>query len=114
MRFKNKKNTLAALGIVFLFAGILMSLDGQDGSSFIYFGVGTLTATLLYYGIVEGRPQISAFIVGLIILHTGVLLIVKGELIYPSEFGLITFVSGILVLLNSGFSEYMRDRKKKN
>jgi len=114
MRFKNKKNTLAALGTLFLFAGILMSLDGQDGSSFIYFGVGTLTATLLYYGIVAGRPQISEFIVGLIILHTGVLLIVKGELIYPSEFGFITFVSGILVLLNSGFSEYMRDRKKKN
>ncbi len=114
MRFKNKKNTLAALGILFLLAGIIISLDGQDGSSFIYFGVGTLTATVLHYGIAAGRPQISAFIVGLIILHTGVLLIVKGELIYPSEFGFITFVSGILVLLNSGFSEYMRDRKKKN
>jgi len=114
MRFKNKKNTLAALGILFLLAGIIISLDGQDGSSFIYFGVGTLTATLLYYGIVAGRPQISSFIVGLIILHTGVLLIVKGELVYTSEFGFITFVSGILVLLNSGFSEYMRDRKKKN
>ena len=114
MRFKNKKNTLAALGIVFMFIGILMSLDGRDGSSFIYFGVGTLTATVLHYGIAAGRPQISAFIVGLIILHTGVLLIVKGELIYPSEFGFITFVSGILVLQNSGFSEYMRGRKKKN
>jgi uncharacterized membrane protein len=114
MRFKNKKNTLAALGIVFLFVGILMSMDGQNGSSFIYFGVGTLAATVLYYGIVAGRPQISAFIVGLVVLHTGVLLIVKGELVYTSEFGFITFVSGILVLLNSGFSEYMQDRKKKN
>ena len=114
MRFKNKKNTLAALGTLFLLAGIIMSLDGQDGSPFIYFGVGTLTATVLYYGIVAGRPQISAFIVGLVVLHTGILLIVKGELIYPSEFGFITFVAGILVLLNSGFSEYMRDRKKNN
>ncbi len=114
MRFKNKKNTLAALGIVFLLAGILLSMDGQDGSSFIYFGLGTLAATVLYYGIVAGRPQISAFIVGLVVLHTGILLIVKGELVYTSEFGFITFVSGILVLLNSGFSEYMKDRKKKN
>lgn len=114
MRFKNKKNTLAALGTLLLLAGLLISLDGQDGSQFIYLGVGTLTATALYYGIVADRPQISAFIVGLAVLHTGVLLIVKGELMYPSEFGLITFVSGILVLLNSGFSEYMRERKKKN
>jgi len=114
MRFKNKKNALVALSIAFLFAGIIISLDGQDGSKFIYFGVGTLTATVLYYGIVAGRPQISAFIVGLIILHTGVLLIMKGELLYPTEFGLITFVSGILVLLNSGFSEYMKGSKKKN
>ena len=114
MRFKNKKNALVALSIAFLFTGIIISLYGRDGSKFIYFGVGTLTATVLYYGIVAGRPQMSAFIVGLIILHTGVLLIMKGELLYPTEFGLITFVSGILVLLNSGFSEYMQGRKKKN
>lgn len=52
-------------------------------------------------------------LVGLIVMHTGILLILKGEFIYPTEFGFITFVCGILVLLNSGFSEYMKERKNK-
>jgi hypothetical protein len=112
---KNKKMYyLAALGIIFLLAGVVISLDSGEGKEFIYFGVGTLAATVLYYGIMASNPQIIAFIIGLIVLHTGVLLIVKGELTYPTEFGIATFVAGILVLLNSGFSEFMRDRKKKD
>lgn len=115
MRMKNGKKIyyLAALGAVFLLAGLAMYLDRGEGVAYIYFGLGTWAATALYYGIGASRPQIMAFIVGLIVLHTGVLLIVKGELTYPSEFGLVTFICGILVLLNSGFSEYMRERKKK-
>jgi hypothetical protein len=112
---KNKKMYyLTALGIIFLLAGIINSIEGGEGKEFIYFGVGTLAATVLYYGIMAANPQIIAFIVGLIILHTGVLLIIKGELTYPTQFGIVTFVAGILVLLNSGFSEFMRDRKKKD
>jgi len=114
MKKSKKMYYLAALGIIFLLAGVVISLDSGEGEEFIYFGVGTLIATAIYYGIMAKNPQIIAFIIGLIVLHTGVLLIVKGELTYPAEFGIVTFVAGILVLLNSGFSEFMRDRKKKD
>lgn len=105
---------LIALGVIFLLGGTIEYTSGGDGHQFIYFGTGTLIATALYYGVMVNIPQIAAFIVGLIVLHTGVLLIVKGELDYPLQFGIVTFTCGILVLLNSGFSEYMKTRKKKS
>ena len=105
---------LILLGAVFLLGGIVINIETGETSPYIYFGVGTLFATALYYCIVEKRPQIGAFIIGLIVMHSGILLIIKGELNYPLEFGMVTFISGILVLLNSGFSEYMRDRKKNS
>ena len=112
MKGLKKQHFLAFLGALFLLAGIAMNMSGKDGLPFIYFGIGTWFASAVYYGTATSR-QIVAFIVGLIVLHTGVLLIVKGELVYPMEFGFITFVCGIFVLLNSGFSEYMKGRKNK-
>ena len=112
MKGLKKIHFLAILGGIFLFAGIAMNMGGKDGSSFIYFGIGTWFASAVYYGTLAVR-QITAFLVGLIVMHTGILLILKGEFIYPTEFGFITFVCGILVLLNSGFSEYMKERKNK-
>ena len=112
MKGLKKQHFLAILGGIFLFAGIAMNMGGNDGSSFIYFGIGTWFASAVYYGTATVR-QVVAFIVGLIILHTGVLLIVKGELVYPMEFGFITFVCGIFVVLNSGFSDFMKERKNK-
>lgn len=103
---------LTALGVIFLLGGSIEYASGGDGHQFIYFGIGTLVATTLYYSIMVNIPQIAAFIVGLIVLHTGVLLIVKGELDHPLVFGAVTFTCGILVLLNSGFSEFMKNRKK--
>ncbi|NIA03178.1 MAG: hypothetical protein GWP12_01365 [Nitrospirae bacterium] len=113
MKKSKKMYYFAALGIIFLLAGVVISIDGGEGDEYIYFGAGTLAATVLYYGIMAANPQIIAFIVGLVVLYTGVVLIVKGELIYPTQFGIIIFIAGILVLLNSGFSEFIRDRKKK-
>ncbi len=107
-----KQHFLALLGGIFLLAGIMMNMSGRDGFSFIYFGAGTWFASAIFYGTVAVR-QVVAFLIGLIVLHTGVLLIVKGELFYPMEFGFITFVCGIFVVLNSGFSDFMKDRKKK-
>ncbi|MCG7850659.1 MAG: hypothetical protein MIO93_15990 [ANME-2 cluster archaeon] len=114
MKKGKKMHYLILLGLVFLLGGIVMNIETGETSPYIYFGVGTLVATAIYYGIVEKRPQIAAFIIGLIVMHSGILLIIKGELTYPLEFGMVTFISGILVLLNSGFSEYMRDRKKNS
>lgn len=107
-----KQHFLVILGGIFLFAGIVMNMSGNDGISLIYFGIGTWFASVMYYGTVAIR-QIMAFIVGLIVLHTGVLLIVKGDLVNNTVFGFITFVCGIFVLLNSGFSEFMKERKNK-
>jgi uncharacterized membrane protein YphA (DoxX/SURF4 family) len=114
MKKSKKMYYLILLGVVFLLGGIMVNIETGETSPYLYFGIGTLVATALYYGIVEKRPQITAFIIGLIVMHSGILLIIKGELTYPIEFGLVTFISGILVLLNSGFSEYMRDRKKNS
>ena len=112
MKGLKKQHFLAILGGIFLFAGIAMNMGGNDGSSFIYFGIGTWFASAVYYGTATVR-QVVAFIIGLIVLHTGVLLIVKGDLVNNTVFGFITFVCGIFVLLNSGFSDFMRDRKNK-
>ncbi len=103
---------MITLGAFFLLSGILISTRGGDGLPFIYFGTGTWIATLLYYSVMVKHPQVTAFILGLIILHTGVVLIVKTN--YPGEIGLVTFICGIMVLLNSGFSEYMKDRREQN
>ena len=112
MKGFKKIHFLAILGGIFLLAGIAMNISSKDGTSFIYFGVGTWFASAIFYGTSKVR-QVVVFLIGLIILHTGVLLIVKGELIYPMQFGFITFVSGIYVLLNSGFSDFMKERKNK-
>ncbi|MBW6471048.1 MAG: hypothetical protein K0A90_07495 [Methanosarcinaceae archaeon] len=112
MKELKKQHFLAILGGIFLLAGIAMNMTGKNGFPFIYFGVGTWFASVVFYATVSVR-QIMPFLIGLIVLHTGVLLIIKGELIYPTEFGFITFVCGIFILLNSGFSEYMKGRKNK-
>ena len=103
---------LIALGAFFLLSGILISTGSGDGLPFIYFGTGTWIATLIYYSVMIKHPQVTSFILGLIVLHTGVVLIVKTD--YPGEIGLITFICGIIVLLNSGFSEYIKDRREQN
>jgi hypothetical protein len=114
MKKIEKKFSIIALGAVFLLLGIFRFLNGEKEHTFIYFGIGTWTAALLYYSIMVKHPQIVAFIAGLIVLHTGVLLIIKSEHINSIEISLLTFVCGILVLLNSGFSEYLHDRKKRS
>jgi hypothetical protein len=112
MKGLKKQHFLAILGGIFLVAGIAMNMGGKDGVPLMSFGIGTWFASAVYYGTAAGR-QVVAFIVGLIVLHTGVLLIIKGELFYPMQFGFITFACGIFVLLNSGFSDFMKERKKK-
>ena len=79
MKKIEKKYSLIALGAVFMLLGIFLFLNGEKGDTFIYFGIGTWAAALLYYSIMVNHPQIVAFIVGLIVLHTGVLLIIKSE-----------------------------------
>ncbi|MDO9518418.1 MAG: hypothetical protein Q7J10_10285 [Methanosarcinaceae archaeon] len=112
MKGLKKQHFLAILGGIFLLAGIAMNISGKDGFPFIYFGAGTWLASAIFYGTVAVR-QVVAFLIGLVVLHTGVLLIIKGELTNPMEFGFIMFVCGIFILLNSGFSEYMKGRKNK-
>ena len=112
MKELKKQHFLAILGGIFLLAGIAMNLISKDGTPFIYFGVGTWLASAIFYGTATVRPVV-AFLIGLVVLHTGVLLMIKGELLYPMEFGFITFVCGIFILLNSGFSDYMKERKNK-
>ena len=110
MKGLKKQHLLAILGGIFLIAGIALNMGSKDGTPFIYFGIGTWLASVIFYGTAPVR-QVVAFLIGLVILHTGVLLIIKGDLNCSLEFGFITFVCGIFVLLNSGFSEYMKERK---
>ena len=112
MKGLKKQHFLILLGGIFLLAGIAINMSGRYGMPLIYFGTGTWFASAIFYKTATVR-QFVTFLIGLIVLHTGVLLIIKGELIYPMKFGFITFMCGIYVLLNSGFSEYMKDRKNK-
>lgn len=113
MKKSRKMYYLTALGVIFLLAGVIQSIEGSGEREFIYFGLGTLAATAVYYGIMAVYPQITVFLAGLIILHTGVLLIIKGQLTNPVEFGLVMFTAGIVILLNSGFSEFVQAHRKK-
>ena len=96
---------LGLLGALFLLVGLY-----YNNLSFQYFGFGTLLAGLLYYTLFRNHKEIMSLILGLLILHSGVLLLIE-RASNPKLLGLLIFTAGIMVVLNSGFSDYMKKRK---
>jgi len=53
-------------------------------------------------------------ILGLLVLHAGVLLLLKETYSNPKLLGFLVFTVGIIFVMNSGFSDYMKKWKNKD
>jgi len=103
---KKKIALLAILGIIFVIAGIFF-----DKTSFLYLGVGTWLSGLIFYAFFPGYKEIMSLILGLIVLHAGVLLLLRET--HLKLLGFLIFTAGIVIVLDSGISEYLKRRKIK-
>ena len=112
---KSKKIFIGLLGAVFLLIGLYYRFydPARSSISYEYLGIGTWIAGIVYYTIYRVHQEVVSFILGLLILHAGVLMILVDELSNPKLLGALVFTGGIIVVLGSGFSEYMKNRKGK-
>ncbi|KAB2944760.1 MAG: hypothetical protein MPEBLZ_02749 [Candidatus Methanoperedens nitroreducens] len=105
----NKKIAfLTVLGSVFFFPGFY-----SGNIAFQYLGMGTWLAALIFFTFFPKFKEITSIILGLLALHMGVLLILKENLSNMKFLGFVVFTIGIVFVLNSGFSDYMKNRKKE-
>lgn len=112
----NKKIVFTGLlGAVFLIAAVYFRITDPDISyiSLEYFGFGTWIAGIVFFVLYPKYKEIISFLLGLLVLHAGVLLILKDQYSNPKLLGFLVFTSGIVIVLSSGFSDYMKNRKNK-
>jgi hypothetical protein len=105
---KKKIALLAILGSIFFVAGIYF-----DKNSFIYIGIGTWSSGLIFYVFFPRHREIMSLIIGLLVLHTGVLILLRETYQDMKLLGFLIFTAGIVIVLNSGISEYFKKRKIK-
>ena len=104
----NKKIALlTVLGSIFFFPGLY-----SGNIPLQYLGIGTWLSGLIFFVFFPKFKEITSIILGLLVLHTGVLLILKENLSNTKLLGFVIFTIGIVFVLNSGFSDYMKNRKK--
>ena len=104
----NKKIALlTVLGSIFFFPGFY-----SGNIPLQYLGIGTWLSGLIFFVFFPKFKEITSIILGLLVLHTGVLLILKENLSNTKLLGFVIFTIGIVFVLNSGFSDYMKNRKK--
>ncbi|MFZ3383046.1 MAG: hypothetical protein WA144_03885 [Candidatus Methanoperedens sp.] len=103
----NKKTLLTVLGSIFFFPGLY-----SGNTTFQYLGIGTWLSGVIFFVFFPKFKEITSIILGLLVLHTGVLLILKENLSNTKLLGFMIFTIGIVFVLNSGFSDYMKNRKK--
>lgn len=103
------------LGALFFFAGYYLSITdpGKKGISFEYLGIGTWVAGIVFFTLYPKYKEIISFILGLLVLHAGVLLILKDQYSNLKIIGFLIFTAGVVIVLSSGLSDYMKNRKKK-
>ncbi|PWB54732.1 MAG: hypothetical protein C3F06_03785 [Candidatus Methanoperedenaceae archaeon] len=104
----NKKIALlAVLGSIILLSGIF-----YGNIAFVYLGVGTYLSGLIFFILFPRFKEITSIILGLLVLHSGVLLLLKQNISNTKLLGFLIFTIGIVFVLNSGFSDYIKNRKK--
>jgi hypothetical protein len=109
-----KKIVLLGLGALFLFLGLYYRIyDPAKGVSYEYLGIGTWLAGVMFYAVFPKYKEVASLVLGLVILHAGVVLLLVEKLSNPKLLGLLIFASGIIVVLNCGFSDYLKRRKAK-
>jgi hypothetical protein len=105
---KKKIALLAILGSIFVIGGIYF-----EKTSYMYLGIGTWLSCLIFYTFFPRYKEIMSLILGLLVLHTGVLLLLKETYMDPKLPGFFIFTAGIVIILDSGISEYLKKRKIK-
>ncbi len=105
---------LAVVGAVFLILGLYFRIFDPASSniSYEYLGIGTWIGGLFYYTLFQKYKEVMSLVLGLLVLHSGVILIIQ-KASDQKLMGLLVFTAGIIVVLNSGFSEYMKNRRIK-
>jgi len=112
---RKKMAFIGLLGAVFLLAGYYLSITdpGKNDISFEYLGIGTWVAGIVFFVLCPKYKEIISFVLGLLVLHAGVLLILKDQYSNPKLLGFLVFTSGVVIVLSSGFSDYLKNRKMK-
>jgi hypothetical protein len=110
---ERKKIILFVIGAVFFLAGLYYRLYDpvKSNIAYEYLGIGTWSAGLVYYVIFKKYREITSFLLGLLVLHAGVILLLAGKLSNQKLLGVLVFTAGIVVVLGSGFSDYLKKRK---
>ncbi len=110
-----KKILLGLIGAIFLLSGLYYRVyePARSYISYEYIGIGTWLAGLTYYTIFQKYKEITSFVVGLIVLHAGVILLLIDKLKDPKLVGALVFTAGVVIVLSSGLSDYMKRRKTK-
>ncbi len=108
---ERKKIIIGIIGAIFLISGIYYRLYGQGNISYEYIGIGTWSAGLIYYTLFYKHKEIMTLLLGLIVLHVGVILLLNEKLSNPKLPGVLVFTAGVVFVLGSGFSDYLKRRK---
>jgi hypothetical protein len=104
---------LGIIGALFLLLGLYYRIydPAKSDSSYEYLGIGTWSAGLIYYTLFRKYKEVTSLILGLLILHSGVILLLIEKPSNPKLLGFLVFTAGIVVVLNCGFSDYLKRRK---
>lgn len=109
-----KKIILGLIGAVFILLGLYYRIydPAKSDISYEYLGLGTWSAGLIYYTFFQKYKEVTMLVLGLLILHSGVVLLFQNTS-HQKLLGLLVFTAGIVVVLNSGFSDYSKSKTKK-
>lgn len=98
---------LGILGLLFLTAGVFLEKVPYE-----FIGIGTWAAGMVYF-VFKDHKEVVFFVSGLLILHSGIVLLLIDDLLRQELLGLLVFTLGVIVVLISGFSDYLKNRKKR-
>ncbi len=108
----HRKIFLGLLGGIFLIIGMYYRIyDPARSIPYEYMGIGTWVAGFVFYMLFPKYKEVTSIILGLLVLHAGVLLLLKENYSNPKLLGLLIFTSGIVMVLSSGFSDYIKRKK---
>ena len=91
---------MAALGLITIVLGMV-----TGDLRHIYLGIGAWLAGALLDSWFTRNREFSALVLGIITLHTGIILVydIDRSIQKPEVFGIITFIAGVVMVLNSGW-----------
>lgn len=103
---------LGLIGALFLLLGLYYRIydPAKNDISYEYLGAGTWIGGLIYFTLFKKYKEAASLVLGLLILHSGVMLLFQNAS-NQKLLGLLIFTAGVVVVLNSGFSDYLKRRK---